>query len=109
MAETVFAELKRYVRFGDGDERALRALHAIAAPRFDDIATVFYDRILSHDEARAALVGGESQVGHLKITLKAGSTPCSPGRGTRPTGSGATPSAACTSGSGCRSTTCSAR
>jgi signal transduction histidine kinase len=71
MAETVFAELKRYVRFGEGDERALRALHAIAAPRFEDITTVFYDRILSHDEAREALVGGESRVGQLKITLKA--------------------------------------
>src|SRR5689334_5503241 len=33
MSETVFEELKRYVRFGAGDERALRALHAIAAPR----------------------------------------------------------------------------
>jgi signal transduction histidine kinase len=69
MAETVFEELKRYVRFGEADERALRALHASAPPRFDDIATVFYDRILSHEEARKALVGGESQVGHLKVTL----------------------------------------
>jgi signal transduction histidine kinase len=71
MAETVFEELKRYVRFGEGDERALRALHEAAAPRFGDIATVFYDRILSHEEARKALVGGESRVGHLKVTLVA--------------------------------------
>ena len=71
MAETVFEELKRYVRFGEADERALRALHQAAAPSFEAVATVFYDRILSHEEARKALVGGESQVGHLKVTLVA--------------------------------------
>src|SRR5512138_787047 len=71
MPETVFQELKRYVRFGDEDERALRALHDAAAPRFDAVAAAFYDRILSHEEAREVLVGGESQVGHLKVTLHA--------------------------------------
>jgi len=71
MAETVFQELKRYIRFGDDDERALRALHGAARPRFEAIAEAFYDRILSHEEARAVLVGGESRVGHLKVTLQA--------------------------------------
>jgi signal transduction histidine kinase len=71
MAETVFEELKRYVRFGEGDERALRALHAAAAQRFEAVAEVFYERILSHEGARTALVGGESRVGHLKVTLVA--------------------------------------
>jgi two-component system sensor histidine kinase HydH len=71
MVETVLEELKRYVAFGEADERALRALHEAAAPRFEEIARVFYDRILSHEEARKALVGGESQVGHLKVTLVA--------------------------------------
>jgi signal transduction histidine kinase len=69
--ETVFAELKRYVLFGPEDEAALRALHAFAAPRFEAVADVFYRRILDHEEARKALVGGESQVGHLKVTLVA--------------------------------------
>jgi two-component system, NtrC family, sensor histidine kinase HydH len=69
MPETVFEELKRYVRFGEDDERALRSLHVFAAPRLLDVAEVFYDRILSHEGARAALVGGESRVGQLKITL----------------------------------------
>ncbi|ACG73755.1 histidine kinase [Anaeromyxobacter sp. K] len=69
MPETVLEELKRYVRFDAGDERALRALHGAAAPQLDRIAQVFYDRILSHEEARTALVGGESRVGHLKVTL----------------------------------------
>ncbi len=69
MPETVLEELKRYVAFSDGDAAALRALHAAAAPRFAAIATVFYQRILAHDEASRALQGGESQVGHLKVTL----------------------------------------
>jgi signal transduction histidine kinase len=68
MAESVFEELKRYVDWGPGDERALRDLHAVAAPSFGAIAGTFYDRILGHDGARRAL-GGESRVGQLKLTL----------------------------------------
>jgi signal transduction histidine kinase len=71
MPETVLAELKRYVGFGEADESLLRELHAAAAPRLDRVATVFYDRILAHPQARKALQGGESQVGHLKVTLVA--------------------------------------
>ncbi len=70
MAETLFEELKRYVGFGPADERALLALHEVARPRFEPIARLFYDRILQHEGARQALVGGESQVGHLKGTLE---------------------------------------
>jgi signal transduction histidine kinase len=69
MPETVFEELKRYIRFGAEDERALRELHTAAVPHLQRIADVFYDRILTHDGARQALVGGESRVGQLKITL----------------------------------------
>jgi signal transduction histidine kinase len=68
MAESAFEELKRYVDWGPGDERALRDLHAVAAPSFGAIAVAFYDRILAHDGARRAL-GGESRVGQLKVTL----------------------------------------
>src|SRR5512138_1755852 len=71
MPETVFEELKRYVRFGEDDERALRALHDAALPRFEAVAAAFYERILTHEEARQVLVGGESRVGHLKVTLRA--------------------------------------
>jgi signal transduction histidine kinase len=70
VAETLLEELRRYVGWGSEDERALRALHGPARPRFPAIAGVFYDTILRHDEARASLVGGESQVGHLKVTLQ---------------------------------------
>ena len=70
MAETVFEELKRYVGWGPEDEAALRALHGPAAPRFPAIATLFYDTILGHPDASRSLAGGETQVGHLKVTLQ---------------------------------------
>ncbi|WNG58630.1 histidine kinase [Archangium gephyra] len=70
MAETLFEELKRYVGFGADDEQALRSLHELARHEFPAISEVFYDRILQHEGARSALAG-ESQVGHLKVTLVA--------------------------------------
>lgn len=69
MAETLFEELKRYVEFGAEDEAALRALHPVLRPDFERIAREFYDRALSHEGARTALEGGESQVGRLRATL----------------------------------------
>src|SRR5438477_4561679 len=69
MGETIFEELKRYVGFGDEDAVALRTLYPVAAPHFERISVVFYERILAHEGARKALEGGESQVGHLKHTL----------------------------------------
>ncbi len=71
MAETIFEELKRYVGFSQIDENALRALHPVAKPSFAIITEEFYARILEHDGARAALIGGESSVGHLKVSLRA--------------------------------------
>jgi signal transduction histidine kinase len=71
MAETVFEELKRYVRFDEADGAALRAFHPGALPRFQEIAETFYDRILSHQEASKVLHDGESRVGQLKVTLVA--------------------------------------
>jgi signal transduction histidine kinase len=68
--ETLLVELKRYVGWSADDEQALRALHPLAAPRFRAMAEVFYDTILTHEGARRALRGGESQVGHLKVTLQ---------------------------------------
>jgi signal transduction histidine kinase len=70
MEETLIEELKRYVGWSEEDERALHALHGAASPRFPQIAEVFYATILGHQGARQSLTGGESQVGHLKITLQ---------------------------------------
>ena len=69
MPETLFEELKRYVDFGPADEAALRLLHPLARADFTRISEVFYERILEHEEARKALVGGESMVGRLRHTL----------------------------------------
>ncbi len=69
MAESLAEELKRYVAFGPADETALRELLDAARPRLPAIAEIFYERILAHSEARRALTGGESRVGHLKVTL----------------------------------------
>lgn len=69
--ETMFEELKRYVKWSGVDEAALRALHPVCTPELVRIADLFYKRILEHDGARVALEGGESQVGRLKVTLVA--------------------------------------
>ncbi|MBX7115788.1 MAG: histidine kinase [Myxococcaceae bacterium] len=71
MTESLFDELKRYVRFDDADEQALRAFSPLATPHFPRITDGFYKRILEHEGARKALQGGESRVGQLKITLQA--------------------------------------
>src|SRR5687767_8237870 len=71
MAETLFEELKRYVAFSPEDEQALLDLHTVTRDRFAAITDVFYARILEHTEARRVLEGGESQVGHLKVKLRA--------------------------------------
>lgn len=70
MEETLFEELKRYVNWSASDEEALRTLHPLAAPHFAEIARVFYDTILTHEGARQSLTGGETQVGHLRVTLQ---------------------------------------
>jgi signal transduction histidine kinase len=69
VAETLFEELKRYVKFGPSDEAALRTLHPVARPEFERISEVFYSRILEHEDARKALFEGESMVGRLRHTL----------------------------------------
>lgn len=49
MAETLFAELKRYVGFQAEDEAALRKFYPVASPQFVRIADLFYRRILDHE------------------------------------------------------------
>jgi signal transduction histidine kinase len=70
MGEALLEELKRYVGWSEEDERALRSLHAPASRHFAHVTEVFYGTILSHDQAKKSLTGGESQVGHLKVTLQ---------------------------------------
>ncbi len=65
----LFQELQRYVGFGEADERALRALHPKLTASFPAISEAFYERVLEHADARAALTRGEKHVGQLKGKL----------------------------------------
>ncbi|WP_437686361.1 protoglobin domain-containing protein [Sorangium sp. So ce176] len=66
--ETLFDEIKRYVRFSDEDAGRLAAFHAYAEPHFRRIADEFYDRIREHEGAHE-IVTGEAQVERLKGSL----------------------------------------
>src|SRR6188768_1238319 len=66
--ETLFAELKRYVRFTDEDSAALREFGPAAEPQFERIAAEFYDRIREHEEAHAVFTG-EEQIMRLRRSL----------------------------------------
>ncbi len=65
----LFQELQRYVGFGEADEHALRALHPRLTASFPAISEAFYERVLEHADARAALTRGEKHVGQLKGKL----------------------------------------
>ena len=47
--ESLFAELKRYVRFGPADSAALAAFSQVVAPHFGRIAVAFYERAREHE------------------------------------------------------------
>jgi PAS domain S-box-containing protein len=68
-AETLFQELKRYVRFDDRDARVLAAFHPHAAPHFPRIAQDFYDRIREHEGAHDVFTG-EDQIARLRQSLQ---------------------------------------
>lgn len=66
--ESLYEEMKRYVRFTDADARALAELHPHAAPRFARIAAEFYERIREHEAAHDVLKD-EAQVARLQRSL----------------------------------------
>lgn len=63
-----FDELRRYVRFSEGDLENLRLFHSVAAPHFERISRDFYERIREHAEAHAVL-SGEEQINRLQRSL----------------------------------------
>lgn len=67
--EDLFLELKRYVDFTPEDEALLRELHPLLRPAFLPAVDGFYERVLAHPEARAALERGEKRLGQLRETL----------------------------------------
>jgi len=70
VSETLFEEMKRYVRFGAEDESALRALAPRMQPHFSAISTSFYERIAEHQHARRVFTG-PAQIERLRLTLEA--------------------------------------
>jgi len=66
--ETLFAELKRYVRFDDADGAALRGLAPRIRLHYKRIVDAFYQRLSEHEAARRVFTGPE-QVERLKQTL----------------------------------------
>jgi PAS domain S-box-containing protein len=66
--ETLFAELKRFVRFDDRDAALLAKFHTYASPEFPRIVQAFYDRIREHERAHAVLTG-EPQIVRLQRSL----------------------------------------
>jgi two-component system sensor histidine kinase HydH len=69
MEASFFDSLKRYVGFTEESAAALRELYPLAAPHFTRIVDDFYAAIEAHPGARAAITGGEAQIGRLKQTL----------------------------------------
>ncbi|MBI4482962.1 MAG: PAS domain S-box protein [Acidobacteria bacterium] len=70
MKETYFREIKRFVRFDQGDARRLKQIWPLLAPELDRVVNRFYERLLEHEGARAVLVEGEPQIERLKGSLK---------------------------------------
>lgn len=68
---TFFEDIKAYVGFEARDAEMLRSIHDVVGPHFDWIAEHFYDRILAHPRAHAAITGGQAQVERLKGSLRA--------------------------------------
>jgi two-component system sensor histidine kinase HydH len=69
VAETIFQEMKRLVRFGPEDERLLGLLAPHAAPHFGEIAEAFYRRLEEHDNARRVFTD-PAQIERLKQSLR---------------------------------------
>lgn len=66
--ESLFEEMKRYVRFTAEDAKLLAALLPHAEPHFGRIAAEFYERIREHEDAHRIFTG-EPQVERLKRSL----------------------------------------
>lgn len=68
LEETLYEEMKRFIRFTEADERALAELYPHARAHFDRIAADFYDRAREHEKAHAVM-RDEPQVERLTRSL----------------------------------------
>lgn len=66
---SLIEDIQAYIGFDADDAEALAAFLPVARPHFPRIAAHFYDLILEHPSAHAAITGGTAQVERLKKTL----------------------------------------
>lgn len=66
--EPMFAELKRYVRFGPDDARRLAEARPEVESSFGRIAEEFYDRIREHEDAHT-IFSDEAQIRRLQSSM----------------------------------------
>lgn len=64
-------EARAYIGFSEEDEVHLRAFHAVAEDRYDEVVAHFYEVIDRFPEARAVITGGAAQRARLAGTLRA--------------------------------------
>lgn len=68
-AVSLLEDIKQYIGFGSEDAAVLAELLPLARPHLPAVAKHFYDLILAHPSAHAAITGGPAQVERLKRTL----------------------------------------
>lgn len=68
-APSFFGEIVDYVGFSPSDSQRLAEFLPRAESHFVGIAEHFYERILAHEQAHAAITGGPEQIERLKRTL----------------------------------------
>jgi signal transduction histidine kinase len=68
---TFLEDIKAYVGFGADEVAVLRSLVSVIESHYDWISEHFYERILAHPRAHAAITGGSTQVERLKGSLRA--------------------------------------
>ena len=66
--ESLFDELKRYVRFSAAEGEALRQFQSTAEPHFERIAAEFYERVREHEGAHKVF-RDDAQIERLKRSL----------------------------------------
>jgi two-component system sensor histidine kinase HydH len=69
MSNELFAEMKRYLVFGEIEARLIASLRTRVSPHFPEIVIRFYKRLDEHPGARAVLRGDPGMIARLQKSL----------------------------------------
>ncbi|MFO0974215.1 MAG: protoglobin domain-containing protein [Phycisphaerae bacterium] len=69
MSHSLLDDLKSYLGFTPVDGRLLAELGPLVTPRLVEVVDAFYDRLLSHPQARSIFTGGKVQIERQRRTL----------------------------------------